>query len=432
MHLSKKNTIIVRGYSYILWLSLFLFSSGIWSQTKTIESKSPEEKFQYVRELAFSGDYATAQTLGKQILDSIPEYHDVSLLIARTYMWEHQFDSAKVYIDKVLTSDPENLEAKSAKLDLAYFSGNMNVVEKLGSDMIKEEPENIGIREKYALALLTNNHKTLAGNQADSILTRDSLNSVALDIKRQLKPKPKPYELTVGYSFDHFTKPYKRWWHLYTAGLRKPTSWGSLEGRVNMGHLSAEGITPEHNLEFQIEGESYVNLTPSMYAMLLYGYSPFEHFPEHKVSAEVWHKLPEAFIVSVGLNYYHWDGNNIYIGTASLEKYLNKYWFCLRGYAHFKDIGVTGSYYFTARRYFNDIDYFQVTLGMGTAPDEPYDIKTDLERLSAYSIRCLYNKQLNNRWRMRAGLGYANEEYFNNKYRNRYDGTLSFIYSFGK
>ena len=48
------------------------------------------------------------------------------------------------------------------------------------------------------------------------------------------------------------------------------------------------------------------------------------------------------------------------------------------------------SFYLNVRRYFNDIDYLQLTLGTGTAPDEPFEIQSDIMRLSANSVRLTY------------------------------------------
>ncbi|MCK7530477.1 MAG: hypothetical protein MZV63_05255 [Marinilabiliales bacterium] len=50
-------------------------------------------------------------------------------------------------------------------------------------------------------------------------------------------------------------------------------------------------------------------------------------------------------------------------------------------------MGVRTSVYLNARRYFSRTEYLQLTLGAGTAPDEPLDIMTDLERQSATSVR---------------------------------------------
>lgn len=414
---------------FTLFVFIFVLSFNVRSQEKEFEQKNPEEQYQWVRTLALNGKYTQARKYGHLILSKFPDYHDVSLMIGRTYLWENKFDSAAVYIHKVLSNQPANNEAREAELDLAYFSSDYPKVVALAPGFIQQYPDNFSYREKYAIALMALNQKEAAGLQVDTLLMKDSLNWVGNDIRKQLNPvSKKRTEINVGYSFDHFSEPYQRWWHLFTSGVTRHTQWGSLAGRMNVGHIHAG---QDRETEIQAEAESYINLSKACYMMLLYGYSPGNYFPEHKASGEIWHKLPAQFIVSLGMNYYHWS-NDVFIGTASLEKYTGKYWFCFRTYLHFKEIGITGSYYFTARRYWNGQDYFQVTIGSGTAPDEPFDIKTDLERLSAYSLRCMMMKKVAAKVSVRAGLGYAREEYYNELFRNRLDGTVGLIYLLGK
>jgi YaiO family outer membrane protein len=132
--------------------------------------------------------------------------------------------------------------------------------------------------------------------------------------------------------------------------------------------------------------------------------------------------------VSAGLNYYYFD-RNIFIAMTSVEKYSGKFWFSLKGYVYFKDEGPTTSFYLNARRYFNDNDYLQVTLGTGTAPDEPFDIKETLMRLSANSIRLAYNVSVTSKLVMRLNAGYSREEYEATIWRNRFEGGVNFIYA---
>jgi YaiO family outer membrane protein len=132
--------------------------------------------------------------------------------------------------------------------------------------------------------------------------------------------------------------------------------------------------------------------------------------------------------LSAGLNYYYFD-RNIYIALASVEKYLGKYWLSVKGLVYFKDAGPTTSFYINARRYFNDKDYFQLTVGTGTAPDEPFDIQTNLTRLSANSIRLALNVSVSHKLVMRLNAGYSREEYAAALRRNRFEGGVNFIYA---
>jgi len=114
---------------------------------------------------------------------------------------------------------------------------------------------------------------------------------------------------------------------------------------------------------------------------------------------------------------------------ASVEKYAGNYWFSLKGFMYFKDEGPTTSVYFNARRYFNDKDYLQLTLGTGTAPDEPFDIQADLMRLNAHSVRLAWNFSATPRLMVRLGGGYSIEEYAEEEWRNRFEGGISLSYA---
>ncbi|MCK4879884.1 MAG: YaiO family outer membrane beta-barrel protein, partial [Bacteroidales bacterium] len=108
--------------------------------------------------------------------------------------------------------------------------------------------------------------------------------------------------------------------------------------------------------------------------------------------------------------------------TFSAEKYAGNYWFSFRNYLFFKDYGVSGSYYLSARRYFDSkFNHLTLTLGYGTAPDEPILVISDLERLNALSGRMTFSKKISSVVRLNAMVGYAWEEYADQDYRHRID-----------
>ncbi len=404
---------------FLSWLPLMLIGQSI------SESENPDAVFKQARDAAFGGHYGQAKTLLDGILAGQPNNHDASLLMARINLWQKDYAASREIFERVEAAYPQSGDVKELGYDLAFFSGRYDKVTEMAPALLEANPDRIDFKEKYAQSLWELGKREQAGVVADDILATDSNNEVALEIKRLLAEPEHPLKLHLNYSFDHFNKPYTRWWHLYSAGLSKKLDGYTLGGALNVGHLDG-GDT-----EYQGEADSYITLSPQSYMYAMYGFSPGNYFPTHKASLEVWHQLPAEMYASLGLNYYHWN-DHIFIATASLEKYLHQYWFCLRGYANFKDVGVATSWYFTVRRYFNPKDYLQVTLGVGTAPDEPYDIKTDLERQSAYSIRFLLMKELTARTTLRAGVGYASEEFSPNAYRNRIDGTVGIIYLLSK
>ena len=215
-------------------------------------------------------------------------------------------------------------------------------------------------------------------------------------------------DVRVGYTFDYFTERYTRFWQVFQAGAGHRFGWGPAYAGVNEGNLKNGGITPRTATELQFEAEAYPTLSFKNYAYLAYAYSPGSYFPHHRAAVELWQVLPKGWAVSAGLNYYYFD-RNIYIGFVSVES-IPWQILALRGcFVYFKDNGPTTSYYPQRPAVFNDIDYLQLTLGTGTAPDEPFDIQSDIMRLSANSIRLSYYGRLTDKalppggWRLFEG-----------------------------
>jgi YaiO family outer membrane protein len=148
--------------------------------------------------------------------------------------------------------------------------------------------------------------------------------------------------------------------------------------------------------------------------------------------AELWQVLPAAFEISAGIRYFYWHEHFLF-PTFSVEKYLNNYWFSLRNYLFFKEYGVSGSYYLSTRRYFaTQFDYLTVTLGYGTAPDEPVTVISDLDRMKAISGRIDISKGLGQSARLGLGVGYAYEEFQDRDYRHRISARLGCYIRFAK
>jgi YaiO family outer membrane protein len=236
-------------------------------------------------------------------------------------------------------------------------------------------------------------------------------------------PSPQT-ELFGYYSYDHFSVPYVRNWHMLTAGGEIPIKYGKLIPSLNAGYL-AGAASPATDLQMNLD--AYLNLGKTTYALVAYGFSPngeLNYFPGHRVAAELWQALPKGFGISAGMRYFYWNQHFTFL-TFSAEKYAGNYWFSFRNYLFFKDYGVSGSYYLSARRYFDTrFNYLTLTLGYGTAPDEPINVVSDLERLSAVSGRIEFSKKLSPGVRGVAMVGYAWEEYVDQEYRSRIDFRL--------
>ena len=352
---------------HLIFSFLLLSLSGLFfhSQLFSQEITDPEAEYFRVRTIAFSGNYTEAAEAARRLVNAYPSYGDARVLLARILAWQKDYKMAEAVIDTLLAAEPDNQDALDVKRDIGLWS------------------------KEYS--------------------------PVATDIR-------------AGYLFDTFKEPYNRFWQVFRAGAGHRFKWGPAAAYVNAGNIIIGEPTPRNITELQFEAEAWPTLTSKNYAYLSYAYSPGNWFPRHRAAVEIWQILPEGWAVSAGYNYYFFT-RHINIASLSVEKYLGKLWFAAKGYLYFKDEGPTTSLYLTGRRYFNDTDYLQITLGTGTAPDEPFDIQADLMRLSAQSVRVAYNVSLSGRLMMRIGAGYSSEEYEESVWRNRFEGNVNFTYA---
>jgi YaiO family outer membrane protein len=353
-------------YLILFITGLILTGSLSHSPAFSQDITNPESEYMRIRAIAFEGDYANAAAAARRLVNAYPSYGDARILLGRILAWQKDYQQAAAVIDTLLAAEPDNADALSARRDISLWS--------------KENTP------------------------------------VATDIR-------------AGYSFDSFNKPYTRFWQVYKAGAGHRFNWGPASAGLNIGDIRIEtDTTTVDALEYQFEAEAWPKLTDKNYAYLAYAFSPGSYFPSHRAAIELWQILPKGWAISAGMNYYYFDRNS-FIAGLSVEKYAGKFWLSLKSYFYFKDDGMTTSFYFNGRRYFNDTDYLQITLGTGTAPDEPFDVQPDVMRLSANSIRLAYYTSLTNKLTLRIGAGYSYEEYAEDACRNRFEGHIHIIYA---
>jgi len=349
------------------YLVLNILVAGLLNtlQVFSQDTINPVSEYQRIKTIAFEGDYASAADAARKLVNMYPSYGDARILLGRILAWQKDYINAGAVIDTLLLTEPGNEDALSARRDIVLWS-----------------------RENT----------------------------------------PVSTDLRAGYSFDSFREPYSRFWQVFNAGVGHRFKWGPAYAGLNIGNIRIGEPSPSKASELQIEAEAWPTITSKNYADLAYAYSPGPYFPRHRAAAEVWQILPAGWAVTAGLNYYYFD-RSAFIALASVEKYIGIYWLSLKGFVYFKDIGPRASVLLNARRYFNDKDYLQITLGTGAAPDEPFDIQTNLLRLYANTVRLAYNMSVTHKLMMRIGTGFSREEYAETAWRNRFEGNINFIYA---
>lgn len=355
---------------FLKFLFVGLFISGLLNVSQLLSQviTNPETEYLRIRTMAFDGDFAGAAAAARKLVNAFPSYGDARILLGRILAWQKDYKQAAAVIDTLLLTEPQNEDALSARRDISLWS-----------------------KENTAVATY----------------------------------------LRTGYSFDYFTKPYTRFWQVFSLGTGHRFGWGPASAGINIGNLITDEETNLRATELQFEAEAYPRLSNQNYAYVAYAFSPGTNFPTHRAAFELWQVLPAGWAISGGLNYYYFD-RSYFIALASVEKYLGKYWLSGKCFVFFKDDGPRTSFYVNIRRYFTDFNYLQLTLGTGTAPDEPFGIREDINRLTANSVRLAYNFTVNGRFSVRLGAGYSREKYDvsgGTAMRDRFEGNINLIYA---
>lgn len=361
----------------------------------------PESVYDSIRIIAFSGRLGEAELMARDLVNQNREYGDAVVLLARIIAWQERYSEAIELLDSLLISQPQHEDAKMARIEIEKWMTDASGGEAASGDSI-----------------------------IFAVLPRDTtiVDPVDKDVQKADNNKVRGVDLHLGYSFDTFEDPYYRFWQIFSLGAMYKTKAGPVMGTVNFGNLHADSSPWVVETGIQFQAEMWPVISERSYGWVAYAYSPFAYFPSHRASAEYWYNLQKGWVVSAGASYYYFD-MNIFIPAFSVEKYVGKYWFSAKSYIYLKDAGTTASLYLTARRYSNDHNYFQLTVGAGTAPDEPYDIAADLDRQQAVAVKLAVNRYINHDLSVKAGAGYSREEYQDGLRRNRFEGFIILIFS---
>lgn len=232
-----------------------------------------------------------------------------------------------------------------------------------------------------------------------------------------------------GFSTDRFFLPSERTFDVYTlgAGYKGPKT--SLFAYWNDGNLN-KPIDNISTWESQYELDFYHKITKKTYYWLNYAYSNSTSFPEHRAMARIWQDLGKGWGVSTGGSYYY-AGDNIFMANLGLEKYMGNFWIEGRPWVFFKD-ETKYAFQLTSRVFIKDINFIELMLTTGAAPDEPWrtDINVGATSYQAHSVMVRTSTYLSKKHnlQLKAGVGYSYEEYREGDWRSRYVGNIGLIY----
>ena len=384
------------------------------------------------REFAYNKGRIESRKICKLILLHDSTYYDAAVLMARTYLWDDKYDSARFVLNKVINASPGYYDAMDALIDVELMSDNNEGAIKSADLALTYHKDDNEFFYKKAKALNNAERPKQALGILAQILANEPSNQNAKTLKASIIEGRRTQTVSIDYYAYTFsdTDP----WYFGSVSIgKKIPKFGSIILRCNYAkRFGSDG--------YQYELDSYPSIAKGIYLYFNTGFSNKKNFPYSRFTLEPYFKLPAKFELSLGFRYLNFDSdrlvsfgsNKVMIYTGTIGKYIGDYWLSVRPYLVPGIDAWSKSINFTVRRYFIDeLNYLSLTVGTGMSPDEQqYAYDPFLTFLKSYKLSLEYQQKIGNRFMITLGTGYAVEEISQGTYRNRfsYDIGSSFFF----
>ncbi len=150
-----------------------------------VDSLSPDGLYRRAKTQAFSQNYWEARALLKKALNISPNYEDLRILIARTYAWDGNYDSASHFLDQVMAHSIYE-DAYVAYSDLFYWKDNADQSESYARNGLNNFPESFELKARLARIYLIKGMKREAETLINEVLIENPQHEIAVTLKKRL------------------------------------------------------------------------------------------------------------------------------------------------------------------------------------------------------------------------------------------------------
>ncbi len=371
----------------ILKLLLFLgcvfhILLGTSQETKVYEG-NPDISFFVARDLAFSGRRKEAKDTLTLILSKYPEYTDGRNLLGKIYSWDGEFDKARAHFNKITSSKKNDKEAWISAINNELYAENYSIA--------------LGLSNKALLFLPEDNDLVLLQRKALENSDKSGIKSLSI-ANNHIPGDTLRNKIAVYGMLDVFDVVFDPMMATSLEYIRT-TKIGSIIPRINYANrFETNGL--------QYEIDFYPKFSKTFYGYFNYGYSNAPIYPDHRVGAELYANLPNAFEASIGMRYLEFNDITANIITGSAGVYKGNYYLSLRPYITLpvgaNPVGISGS--LLVRKYLKDKDnYFGVNAVVGYAPELKQLRAGDI--LLAETLLYIESQQLNLEYQFTGSTG---------------------------
>ncbi|MEX0290413.1 MAG: YaiO family outer membrane beta-barrel protein [Flavobacteriaceae bacterium] len=363
-------------FVHIVFLLVFWSGTG-WAQDMALNSE-PSKTYDVAWELAFSGKHDSARDTLNEYLNRFPESTKARSLLARTYSWEGNYDSARKEFNALTSKERQQREVWIAAVKNELYAKNDATALGLANKALGYLKEDKELERLRTIALHNIENKVYEPYSAKDTIQLP-LGKISTE-KKKIKKSKKPEKIakegaekeedatpknTFGLenSFTIFSEVYDAN-VTSTVNLKRQTKFGAVIPRISYANRFQI-----HGLQYGIS--AYPKLAKKMYAYLSYAYSSASIYPNHSVGGDLYASLPGSIEVSGGARYMAFDARDISIITNSLGWYKGNYYFSLRSYITPRANNLTRvSGNLIVRKYLKDAEnYLGASAGIGFSPE---------------------------------------------------------------
>jgi len=347
----------------------------------------------HARQLAYSGKEHRDQAL--MILKEYLKQNDDSdarVLYGIVLSWQGRYDESREQLKQVLAGNPTHADALPALINVEFWSGHPENAEMLAREALVRKPDNIDLLLLQARALRRMNRNREAQAVLDHVLTLDSKNQAARQMRREITTTTLNREVLISHSYDWFSDG-RSGQHETSLSMKSPTPYGSVIGRINRADRF-------DTTDYQTELDFYPHYRQGTYGYFNVGYSPRGNlYPSYRVGTDLYQSIGHGLEISGGYRRLGFS-TGVDILTFSLAKYFHNWLFTGRGFVVPGDPGTSGTAVFSARYFLGSEglhDYLEFRYSHGASPAQAQTLQ-DIEVLSDSRYSIAFDKALGSRW----------------------------------
>ncbi|MFP4090582.1 MAG: YaiO family outer membrane beta-barrel protein [Cyclobacteriaceae bacterium] len=378
---------------------------------------SSDKLYLHAQESASEGKYEQARASLDSLLDEYGDNYDALFMMALIQSWDEQYQEALHILHYLDRHFAPTADVKEAKARVYFWYGDQAQALKAVEDGLNYFPDNLELRFIMAQVLISDKKYKESVAILEEILAFNEGHEGARMLLDQVRTLSLENAISLEYTHARFTNSFSPW-HLTGISYRRNLPSGPIIGRLQHAQMfDRQGV--------QAEVDAYPTLGKSTYAFLNVGVSDNSIFPAFRWGAELYRILPQSWEVSAGMRGLYFELVPVHVYTAQLGRYLDRYWFSLRGFATTIEDKRKLTGLLSMRHYLKNDDHFMsLYLGSGATPLKVSNI-AEVQRLSANWIGFDYQHPLQERrWLLRGSVEFQQEEYEEIRTTERFSTTL--------